>query len=239
MKTLSAASGLLLLCMAACQQPEDHAETMLKDTPSDGAAAAGWVDLTPEYWRAYRSEGLPEAWVATDDGSLQFVAEGEGGDIVTVDQYDNFELELEWKLSPAGNSGIMFRVSEDHDYPWRTGPEFQILDDAQHPDAQEGDDRLAGANYDMHAPAKNVVHPVGEWNHVRILVTGAQVEHWMNGEMIVSYVLWSDDWKERIKTSKWIDMPDYGMEESGHICLQDHGDPVWFRNIRIRRLATD
>jgi len=197
-----------------------------------------WTLLVADttHWRAYGGQGLPSAWSATDDGDFHFTTEGEGGDIITTEQFDNFELELEWKISPGGNSGIMFRVSEDHDYPWRTGPEFQILDDLEHPDAEFGADRLAGANYDMHGPEKNVVNPVGEWNQVRIVVQDAQVEHWMNGEKIVSYELWSEDWKERIANSKWIDMPDYGRHKTGHICLQDHGDQVWFRNIRIRRL---
>ncbi|MCY4205003.1 MAG: DUF1080 domain-containing protein [Bacteroidetes bacterium] len=195
-----------------------------------------WQELGADHWRLYAGEGLPEAWHVMDDGTLHFSADGKGGDIVTVDEYENFELELEWKVSPGGNSGIMFRVSEEHDAPWRTGPEYQILDDEKHPDAQQGGDRLAGANYDMHAPSVDAVNPAGEWNQARIVVNGANVEHWLNGEMIVSYELWSDDWKATIAESKWVDMPTYGMNKVGHICLQDHSDPVWFRNIRIRSL---
>ena len=200
---------------------------------------SAWQELGIEDWRRYAGEGIPEAWQVTDEGALHFTGEGEGGDIVTVEQYDNFELELEWKISPAGNSGIMFRVSEEHDYPWRTGPEYQILDNNMHPDGQVGPDRQAGANYDMHAPASDAVKPVGEWNHARIIANGAHVEHWLNGEQIVSYELWSDSWKAAIQESKWVDMPDYGMKKLGHICLQDHSDPVWFRNIRIRPLEAD
>lgn len=209
--------------------PEDSAgEIAIADT--------SWQELGADHWRRYKGEGIPEAWQVSEDGTLHFSGEGEGGDIITVEQYENFELELEWKISPAGNSGIMFRVSEEHDYPWRTGPEYQILDNDAHPDAKEGADRHAGANYDMHAPSVDIVNPVGEWNQARIVVDGAKVEHWLNGEMIVSYELWSDDWKAAIAESKWIDMPDYGLTKVGHICLQDHSDPVWFRNIRIRSL---
>ena len=234
------------LCLAAtfavtvligCQSAsEDAAPAEMDDEEWVMSEEMSWQTLGADQWRRYGGEGIPEAWQVNDDGVLHFTGEGEGGDIITVEQYENFELELEWKISPAGNSGIMFRVSEDHDYPWRTGPEYQILDNDLHPDAQEGEDRHAGANYDMHPPSVNVVSPVGEWNSTRIVANDALVEHWLNGEMIVSYELWSDDWKALIAESKWIDMPDYGMSRIGHICLQDHSDPVWFRNIRIRRL---
>ena len=232
----------LLVLGTACQQQADPgASGEAGDGTMAETDAEGWLTLAagPDYWRGYRSESLPEAWAVEDD-VLYFSGEGEGGDIISKAQFDNFELELEWKISEGGNSGIMFRVSEEQDKPWRTGPEYQVLDDAGHPDAQNGDDRLAGANYDMHPPSKNVVKPAGEWNQTRIVANGAHVEHWLNGEKIVEYELWSDDWKAHIEESKWIDMPDYGMEKSGHICLQDHGDPVWYRNVRVRRLpATD
>ncbi|MXY07421.1 MAG: DUF1080 domain-containing protein [Rhodothermaceae bacterium] len=227
------AAATLVSCQSASEnassaEADDEEPAMSEEMP--------WQSLGADQWRRYGGEGIPEAWQISDDGVFHFTGEGEGGDIITVEQYDNFELELEWKISPAGNSGIMFRVSEDHDYPWRTGPEYQILDNDLHPDAQEGEDRHAGANYDMHPPSANVVSLVGEWNMTRIVANGAHVEHWLNGERIVSYELWSDDWKALIAESKWIDMPDYGMTKTGHICLQDHSDPVWFRNIRIRRL---
>lgn len=225
----------LLLMVAACQSNDDS--SMEPEAPvAEETALDGWEALGADQWRLYNGEGLPEAWVEESDGALHFTGEGEGGDIVTLQQYDNFELELEWKISPGGNSGIMFRVSEAHDYPWRTGPEYQILDNDEHPDALEGEDRHAGANYDMHGPSVSVTSPVGEWNQTRIVVNGAHVEHWLNGHQIVAYQLWNEDWEALIAESKWIDMPDYGRETTGHICLQDHSDPVWFRNIRIRTL---
>lgn len=237
---------LLLGFGTACQQEADMADAEAASDADGGGAMAettdadGWIVLFDgsgtEHWRGYRKDAMPESWVVTDDGALYLTGEGEGGDIVTTDQYENFELELEWKISEGGNSGIMFRVSEEHDVPYRTGPEMQVLDNERHPDAKEGPDRWAGANYDMHPPSANVVHPAGEWNQVRLVVNGAHVEHWLNGQKVVDYELWSDDWKQRIAESKWIDMPEYGMEKSGYICLQDHGDPVWYRNIRIRRL---
>lgn len=223
------AALFIVMHPTSAQTPEEVAEEAdMADTT--------WQELGVDQWRRYGGEGIPEAWQVGEDGILHFSGKGKGGDIITVEQYENFELELEWKISPAGNSGIMFRVSEAHDYPWRTGPEYQILDNDAHPDAKQGADRHAGANYDMHAPSADVVNPVGEWNQARIVVDGAKVEHWLNGEKIVSYELWSDAWKASIAESKWIDMPDYGMTKVGHICLQDHSDPVWFRNIRIRHL---
>ncbi len=227
----------LVLILGSCAGPQSENNTAGSDQADAETDAGAWVTLADGAWRAYGGEALPGAWTWTEEGALHFSGEGEGGDIVTTDQFADFELELEWKISPGGNSGIMFRVSEDHDYPWRTGPEYQILDDAVHPDALEGSDRLAGANYDVHAPDTSTANPAGEWNSARILARGPHVEHWLNGERVVSYELWSEDWKARIAESKWIDMPDYGMKESGHISLQDHGDPIWFRNVRIRRLA--
>ena len=226
-------AGVLFMGTQSTSAQENASEDSAEET---AMADTSWQELGADHWRRYKGEGIPEAWQVSEDGTLHFSGEGEGGDIITVEQYENFELELEWKISPAGNSGIMFRVSEEHDYPWRTGPEYQILDNDAHPDAREGADRHAGANYDMHAPSVDVVNPVGDWNQARIVVDGAKVEHWLNGEMIVSYELWSDDWKASIAESKWIDMPDYGLTRVGHICLQDHSDPVWFRNIRIRSL---
>ena len=231
------AATFAVVTLVGCQSAsENTTPAEVDDEEPAMSEEMRWQTLGADQWRRYGGEGIPEAWQISDDGVLHFTGEGEGGDIITVEQYAHFELELEWKISPAGNSGIMFRVSEDHDYPWRTGPEYQILDNDLHPDAQEGKDRHAGANYDMHPPSVNVVSPVGEWNMTRIVVHGAHVEHWLNGERIVSYELWSDDWKALIAESKWIDMPDYRMSRTGHICLQDHSDPVWFRNIRIRRL---
>lgn len=228
-------AGALFVVTCSASAQENSSEEAVEETVM---ADTSWQDLGVDHWRRYGGESIPEAWQFAEDGTLHFSADGEGGDIITTEQYENFELELEWKISPGGNSGIMFRVSEAHDYPWRTGPEYQILDNEAHPDAEEGTDRHAGANYDMHSPSANVAHPAGEWNHARIVVNGAEVEHWLNGEMIVSYELWSDAWKALIAESKWSDMPDYGMMKAGHICLQDHSDPVWFRNIRIRSLPS-
>jgi len=184
-------------------------------------------------WRAYKGTACPAGWQVIE-GALTRVAEA--GDIVTVEEYQDFLFEFEWKVAPGGNSGVMFHVTEDHDYPWETGPEYQILDNEAHKDGL--DPRTsAGSNYAMHAPASDVTRPAGEWNEARILVRGPHVEQWLNGEKVVEYELWSADWEGRVAQCKWKDRPDYGRRASGRIALQDHGDQVAFRNLRIQRLA--
>jgi 3-keto-disaccharide hydrolase len=198
--------------------------------------AEGWRLLfdgrTLSGWRGYRSPSTPENWKVVD-GTL-FRAQG-GGDIMTVDQFGDFELRLEWRISKNGNSGIMFRVTGEGDEPWWTGPEMQVLDNGGHPD---GKDPLtsAGSNYALHAPVSDVTRPVGEWNDVRIVVKDAHVEHWLNGVKVVEYELWSPDWESRVRSTKFASNPQYGRARSGHIVLQDHGDAVWYRNIRIKPL---
>jgi len=213
--------ALLLLPLAAC---------------AGAPAGSGWRPLfdgrTTAGWRGYQRADVPAGWQVVD-GALTRV--GEAGDLVTLDEFADFELELEWKIAPGGNSGVMFRVTEDHEYPWETGPEFQILDDAAHKDGL--DPRTsAGANYAMHAPSVAAARPAGEWNQARLVVRGAHVEHWLNGQKIVAYELWSPDWEARVQACKWKERPDYGRRRSGLIALQDHGDAVAYRNLRIRVL---
>jgi hypothetical protein len=188
----------------------------------DGETTAGW--------RGYRMEAMPDGWQAVD-GALTRVARA--GDIITIGQFGNFELELEWNVSPGGNSGIFFRATEEADRIYETAPEMQVLDDSAHAD---GGNRLtsAGANYGLYAAPEGVVKPAGEWNAVRIVVEGTHVEHWLNGRKVVEYDLWSPDWETKVANSKFTEWPGYGRATRGHIGLQDHGDWVAYRNIRIR-----
>jgi hypothetical protein len=185
-------------------------------------------------WRGYKMQGVPKGWKITNQGELYFKPKG-GGDIITVDQYGDFELQLEWKISEDGNSGIFFWVTEDRNYSWETGPEMQVLDNKKHKDGLDPS-TSAGANYELHAPAQDVTRPAGEYNQVRILVKGTHIEHWLNGTKIVEYEIGSPDWEARVAKSKFATMPGYGRNRRGHIVLQDHGDKVWYRNIRIRPL---
>ena len=207
------------------------------NTLSDQERADGWRLLfdgvSTEHWRGYRSDTFPEGWVIEGD-SLHRAAPA--GDIITIDQFEDLELTLEWKVDDsAGNSGIFFRVSEDHERVWETGPEMQVLNNAVHPDGRMPE-TAAGSNYALHAPPRDVTRPIGDWNEVRILVQGAHVELWLNGEQTAGYELWSDDWERRVAASKFASMPRYGRNRRGHVALQDHGDPVWYRNIKVREL---
>ncbi len=203
-------------------------------TPAE--RAAGWHLLfdgrTTAGWRGFRQDTMPGGWQVVD-GALTRVAAG--GDIVTVDQFSSFELTADWKVAPGGNSGIFFHVTERAGAVYETGPEMQVLDDSGHTD---GRSRLtaAGANFGLHPAPSGVVRPAGEWNRARLVVHGAHVEHWLNGVKVVEYELWSPDWEARVTASKFAQWPGYGRARSGHVALQDHGDRVAYRDIKIKAL---
>lgn len=207
----------------------------------NGQKPAKWQTLfdgkSTKGWHIFNKAKPATGWGALD-GTLT-VVEKEAGDLVSDAEYENFELELEWKIAEGGNSGVFYNVVEAPQYSatYHTGPEMQVLDDDRHPDAKAGKDgnRTAGSNYDLIAPAKKA-KPAGEWNKARLVINKGHVEHWLNGEKVVTYQLWTPEWEQMVKNSKFIDMPDYGKAKKGHIALQDHGDKVWFRNIRVRTL---
>ncbi len=198
--------------------------------------ASGWRLLfngrTTEGWRGFRRESVPGGWQVVDSALTR--VEG-GGDIISVDQFENFELVLEWKIEAGGNSGIFYRVSEEVERTFESGPEMQVLDDAEHAD---GLSRLtaAGSNFGLYPSPEGVVKLAGEWNRVRIVVDGTHVEHWLNGIRVVAYELLSPEWEELVRNSKFVEWPHYGRAVRGHIGLQDHGDWVAYRNIKIRPL---
>jgi hypothetical protein len=195
--------------------------------------ADGWRLLfdgkTASGWRGYRQPTLSSGWQAVD-GALTRV--GQAGDVVTIDEFDDFELTLEWKLAPNGNSGVFYRVVEDDPVMWHMAPEYQIIDNAYKEPLKPG--QYAGANYDLDPPSRDATKPIGSWNQTRLIVRGAHVEHWLNGLKVVEYQLWTPDWERRVRASKFKDFASYGRARRGHIGLQDHGDKVAFRNIRIR-----
>ncbi len=190
----------------------------------DGNSLAGW--------KHPGSKGAVKGWEALE-GAL--VRTGSGGDIVTEETYADFELELEWRIAAGGNSGVFFRVGDDAQHVWQTGPEMQVLDNDGHVDGRNPL-TSAGSNYALHAPPRDVTRPLGLWNEARLLVRGPHVEHWLNGEKIVEYELWTPEWKALVAASKFAGMPGYGQLKTGRIALQDHGDRVEFRNVKIRRL---
>ncbi len=222
---------LLLFILIGCSSQETQNTDNEKEETE-------WIVLfdgkTFDGWRGFKKDVVPEGWVITENAELFFIGEGKG-DIMTVDQYDNFELELEWKISDGGNSGIFFRVSEDDNATYRTAPEMQVLDNAKHKDGKIPEES-AGSNYALHAPFADVTNEVGQYNKVRIIARENHIEHWMNGHRLLSYEIDSPEWKDLVANSKFDKMPKYGKYSKGHIALQDHGDEVWYRNIRIRSL---
>lgn len=210
--------------------------------------AAGWKLLfdgkTTNGWRGFHADGFPAKGWVVEDGAIKRVGKGEkpgsGGDIITTGEYGNFELALDWKLTPGGNSGLKYLISEGADRTSHAGVgyEMQILDDERHPDAKAGvnGNRTAGSLYDLIPPTAHTARPIGEWNHVRLVVQGRHVEHWLNGQRVVQFDIGSPEMKGLIAKSKYKDIKGFGEATSGHILLQDHGDEVWFRNIKLRSL---
>jgi len=200
---------------------------------------AGWKLLfdgkTTKGWVGYKQPAVPESWKVIN-GVLTL--DGKGGDIMTEAEFQDFELVLDWKVAPGGNSGLMYRVAQTAEAPYMSGPEYQLLDDAKHPDATAGKDgnHRAGSLYDVYPPMKSVVKPADEWNQTRLVVKGNHVEHWLNGEKVVEAEIGSSDWSARVAASKWKKAENYGKMPKGHIDLQDHGDKIEFRSIKILEL---
>ena len=212
------------------------------NTLSDKEKKAGWRLLfdgkTTAGWRGYRSQTMPASWKVENGSLLSRPQESESrGDIITLDQYDDFELVLEWKMTRGNNSGVIYRATEEHNNVWESGPEFQILDNAGHLD---GLNPLAsaGACYAVFAPAKDVTRPIGQWNQTRIVARGKHVEHWLNGEKLLEYDIGSRRWQAHVKTSKFFltayGQGNWGRALKGHIALQDYGGAIEFRNIKLR-----
>jgi hypothetical protein len=193
--------------------------------------AAGWRVLfdgkTTQGWRSFAGAPVGSGW-RVENGELVRAEKG-AGDIVTDGEYGAFEMMVDYKISPGGNSGLMFHVTDAGKMPWQTGPEIQIQDNKGGHDPQ-----LAGWLYQLYKPETDATRPAGEWNQIRILITPQKCATWMNGTLYYEYVKGSKDWDERVAKSKFASMPHFGKPTSGRICLQDHGNVVSFRNIKIR-----
>lgn len=251
-----ASLGLWLLPACATDTRDDPPEVALAAIDASPAHNAlspaeieeGWILLfdgeTTQGWRGYGAETFPERGWTVTDGSLVVLAsdgseEGLGGDIVTEATFSSFELVFDFNVSPVGNSGVFYLVEEHEGRTmWEVAPEYQVLDDTAYIEMGEMDmnKHLTGDNYDLHAAGEKTVHPVGEWNSGRIVVEGSHVEHWLNGRMTVSFDMYTDDWEARVAQSKFGVEEHYARAPSGAIALQDHGTPVWFRNLKIRPL---
>lgn len=238
-------SLLLASCVISCSDSASLTSENQNNNDSTqitNMSNEGWKDLfdakTLNGWRTYKNKPA-DAW-SVADGNLYCKGNETNksdmrADLITNDQYENFEFEMEWKISKAGNSGIMYMVTEEFDAAYQSGPEYQLIDDVDFPEKLESWQKTA-ANYAMDSAVGAKPNPVGEWNHTKIVVNKGHVEHWLNGKKVVEYELWTDEWKKKKNEGKWKDAPGYGMAKKGHIALQDHGSEAWFKNIRIREL---
>jgi 3-keto-disaccharide hydrolase len=240
-KHITRLSGFIAL-LAGCAVLAARAADL--NALTDAEKADGWKLLfdgkETTGWRAYAQADFPkEGWVV-EDGCLKNEHGVHGGDLVTTQQFTDFDLKFEWRISPAGNSGVKYLVKEGKSGKAGVGFEYQVLDDQQNEDAQNGPNRQAGALYALIAPNESKrLKPVGEFNQSEILVRGNHVEHWLNGAKIVECELGSPTLKEAIAKSKFAKITWFGQKRPSVILLQDHGDTVWFRNLKIKELKPD
>jgi hypothetical protein len=252
------ATALLAIAITSCnnsskgEEKKDNTDTTKPAATmailTDAQKADGWQLLfdgvSTKGWHKYGGASVGSAWKVAD-GTLYLdttVKDGwqikDGGDIVTDEEFENFHLKLEWKVSKDGNSGIMFYVHEDstkYKYPWMTGPEMQILDNAGHADSKINKHR-AGDLYDLISCSKETVKPAGEWNLAEIKCVNGKLDFYLNGENVVSTTLWDEAWKKSLAATKWKDHKDFGTYKKGRIALQDHGNTVWFKNVMIKKM---
>ena len=228
------ALALCTLVLAGCRaRPNADGDERGRSASAEG----GWHNLVNgtslSGWHNFKTPGVaPTGW-AVVDGEL--TRTGSGGDLTTDSQYGNFEMTLEWRVPLKGNSGVIYRIDPAAEVSYTSGPEMQILDDAGHPD---GKSQLtaAGSDYGVYPAPLGIVKPAMEWNSARLLVQGNHVEHWLNGVKVVDYELGSPDWAARVARAKFAQWSGYGRASRGFIALQDHGNRVAFRNIRLREL---
>jgi len=227
MKRLILAAALLLLATGASAQTPTLTAAETADgwkLMFDGKSLAGW--------RGYKTEKPSDGW-RPDDGLL--VRLGGGGDLMTVEEYGDFDMRFEWKITEYGNSGVIYRIGTTEPYPWHTGPEYQVLDNGRHPDGKSPL-TSSGSNYAVDPPIKDVTKPVGQWNEGRIVAKGNHVEHWLNGIKVLEYERGSKEFKDLVKVSKYVIWKNFGEAKQGHILLQDHGFEVNYKNIKIKEL---
>ena len=226
------------LVLFSCSSSKNIADNQLSKKEKNNGYTLLFDGSTTNGWRGYQNKPIT-SW-SIDNGTLHCIgtAANYGAmatDLVTEKEYENFELTLDWKISPKGNSGILYMVTETEPHSSSSGPEYQIIDDVNFPQKLE-DWQHTAANYAMNTAPTADPHPAGEWNHAKIIVNGNHVEHWLNGKKVVEYELYSPDWQKRKMAGKWKDAPNYAKSKRGHIAFQNHGSEAWFKNIKIKEL---
>lgn len=204
------------------------------ETKAAGLETVLFDGTSLDHFRGYQQEAIGAGW-KIEDGVLYFDGSG-GGDLCTREEFGDFDLSFDWKVSEGANSGVMFRVSLGDSAPYLSGPEFQVLDDSRHADGRN-ELTSAGSLYALVAPRDKELKPVGEWNSARIVLKGSRVQHWLNEKLVVDIDMSGEEYGKLVAASKFRDWEKFGRNPRGHICFQDHGNPVWFRGIRIRDLA--
>lgn len=230
----------LFLITVGCNIEKNNIQT--HNVLSEDEINNGWQLLfdgkSMDKWRGFNKSGIQSGWIVNDG---KMVALGKGadnyGDIITKEQFSNFDLKLEWNISKGGNSGIFYGVQEGaFETPYATGPEYQLIDDVNFPQKLE-EWQKCGADYAMYlANDKKKLKEIGQWNSSRIIVNDSLVQYWLNNEKIVEFKRWTPDWKQRVSEGKWKDYPSYGLFREGHIGLQDHGYKISFRDLKIKKL---
>ena len=220
---------LLLTVCFVCSLLTLAAQTGKTKSLFDGKTLAGW--------RTYQNKPA-DSWFV-QDGMLCNKGNKDPNtkhaDLITEQQYENFEVSFDWKIAPAANSGFLYMVTEEFASSYLSGPEYQLLDDKGYPTKIE-DWQKTGANYAMDVPMLDATKPAGEWNHTVIKVNKGHVEHWLNDKKVVEYELWSDTWKQHKASGKWKDAKGYAATAKGHLAIQDHGGEAWFKNMVIKEL---
>ena len=258
---LALAAGVMFSCQSAQNSGEEESsdasdsapEVVADNTLTEAEVADGWMLLfdgqSTDGWRGYRKDFVPQAW-RIDDGAIQIQGSGrgelgaeQGGDIIyAAKAFGDFHLKIEWRVDSAANSGIFYRgqESEDFNYIWKTSPEMQVLDNVNHPDASKGTNgnRQSSSLYDLIAASPQNSKPFGNWNQVEVLARGNEIRHIQNGDTVVSYTIGSERMDSLIAISKWPnENPNWReIASEGYIGLQDHGDNVWFKNIKLKEL---
>lgn len=236
-RTLGALAGLALFAVPAAAQ-SGTATQSAHNTLTAAERAAGWRLLfdgkTTNGWRGYQMKEMPPAWKVVDGILMKEVA---SEDIVTVDSFADFELLIEWKVNPGGNSGLFYRATEEYERVYWSAPEYQLLDDSL---ARDGRNRItaAGAAHSLYPAPAGVVKPAGQWNQTRVVANGAHVEYWLNGQKLSEFEMWSADWDARVKASKFAPWANFGKAKQGLIAIQgDHRGVLELRNIKIRVIS--